>query len=104
MRQKENARSKEGGGEALLRIHTSSPDAGSIIQLPKKNPNGQTRISPYITLEEGLYVVPNPDLKYILEPTQARIDAALSTNFTLRDDSLKGEIEMEDIEDVDQSD
>lgn len=104
VRQKENTKSKEGAGEALLRIHTSSPDAGSIIQLPKKNPNGQTRVSPFITLEDDMYIVPNPNLQPLLHSVQTRIDAALSTNFSLRDDALKDGVNMDDDDAATESD
>lgn len=45
--------SKASDGDPSKRLHVSIADVGSFLNLPKTNPSGAARISPYITLDKN---------------------------------------------------
>lgn len=54
-------------------LHASIAEVGSYTNLPKSDPIGQSRVSPFLHLKEDMTVARNPDLMKLLDTTQQLI-------------------------------
>lgn len=66
------------------RISSEAAQVGSILNLPKKNPNPLTRLNPYINLEPVTYtIIPHPDLVEVGKKTDVLLSlTSFQTNIT----------------------
>jgi len=67
--------SKASDNDPSKRLHVSIADVGSFLYLPKTNPSGAARISPYVRLGNNGTVLPSPEHAELLASVTARIQS-----------------------------
>ena len=77
-------------------MDSSIPAVGSIINLPKTDPTGHARVSPYLMLENMAYVKRDPVTAGLLDQVQEILDKTMRTVVNGLDDS----IDMRDLHDL----
>lgn len=65
--------SKASDSDPSKRLHVSIADVGSFLYLPKTNPSGAARISPYITLDNNGTVLPSVRNKELLDSVTKKL-------------------------------
>lgn len=70
---KNKAKAKTNVVDPTKHLHVSIAEVGSYTNLPKSDPVGHSRISPYVHLKEDMSIARNPDLIEILDKTQRLI-------------------------------
>lgn len=52
-------------------LHESLPEVGAAFDMSKSDPSGRSRLNPYVTITEENIIVPNPELKPIIDSVKA---------------------------------
>lgn len=56
-----NGKAKINTDDPAYHVHPSIFDSGSMTNFPKYNPDGRTKLNPFITTDESGKIIPNPD-------------------------------------------
>lgn len=98
--QKGGTHGKDSKGESAVRMHSSIPQVGSVVNLPKTDPTGHARVNPHLMLEGMSYVMRDEEVAPLCDKVQEILDRTMRTMVKGLDDG----IDVEDLHALGDSD